>query len=178
MKKEKRSFELRMRLASGPTSTILDFNTLINDYDDRVRIAISKNSVAPSNILCFLANDKNWVVRKSVADHPKTPDFILEKLARDSNRFVRLAVAMNKNTHADVLDQIKYDKYSFVRRKIACNPNTYLRTLAYLRDDDDYYVAKCAVKHPKYQNYLQEQREAVYGTKFVQQNEFDALSFF
>ncbi len=93
-----------------------------------------------------LAQHPNLKVRRNVAENGRAPVNILRLLAQDRSPEVRAAVADNHNTPQDTVAMLSQDEHADVRYALAENPTIAQSLLAILIGDDNPYVAQRALR--------------------------------
>lgn len=79
-----------------------------------IKLAAIENPNITSDILEFLAQDKQDAVRAEVAGHPITPVSALEKLSRDESPDIRYAITSHGNISNAILKRLTQDPEDFV----------------------------------------------------------------
>jgi hypothetical protein len=152
---------LRHFIATNPRTPPTILETLVNESEDHIRIALAKNPNSSPTLLANLAKDESISVLVSLAKNPNTPLELLAALATHEDSEVQAGVAQNVETTPEILsslssgdrlvraciaahskasipllEQLSKDPNSDVRVNVAENPNTPIEVLAYLAQDE------------------------------------------
>ncbi len=79
-----------------------------------VLMRLAENPRTPSKLLDSLANQANSDLRIAVSENPSCPAETLERLAGDLNPDVRYAIAENHNISSDILLKLTEDENPYV----------------------------------------------------------------
>ncbi|MEM7591755.1 MAG: hypothetical protein AAF383_09595 [Cyanobacteria bacterium P01_A01_bin.83] len=138
-----------MRIFLARTSNTLSMiEKLADDEDYEVRVGVTKNLFAPTNILKKLAHDKNNAVLVSLIEHPNAPISLLERFSTHPSSNIRCRIARNKSITLSLQKQLSKDPHISVLQEIAQNPSTSIDILEQLDKNPHIFINIGLAKNP------------------------------
>lgn len=126
-------------ISKSPLSSYRDLARLADSPYDSVRLNVVRHPKSTSDIVSYMARDRDQQVRAAVAASGKASVEAQQELAKDSATAVRMALARGRSTDEGVLRTLSRDSDRYVRLAVAQNvhsPNDALRSLQGDRDSE------------------------------------------
>lgn len=114
--------ELRVLAVSHFAFPFHELIALMDDPDERVRVAVASNVKMTRHLLSALSGDPSPLVRAAVASNPHVHTNTANILSSDSDERVRMAVARSMKTSPEVLAILSTDESALVSVEAASNP--------------------------------------------------------
>lgn len=147
---------MRRELAANPLMSAPALETMANDKDLKVRLAIAGNPATSdqvrTTVLNGLLKSKSPKVLEAIARNPASSEAVLRRLVESSHAKVLVAVAEHPTTPEGVrvsaIEMLATNVESQMRLAVAKNKATPSAVLAGLAEDKDLQVRQAVAEHP------------------------------